>query len=456
MIMNFARLKNRTRKTGFFIPVTIYFFVFAIFILAAWNWLTKKPIQTGSAYADIFQILLTVAGWFTIILIVISLLTVMVSFLFFVLQKRKNNISFKIQTDLAKSELNQKQIVRLYINPILKPLLGFIKIRLIYDDVYFSQKFSLIENRKLSLFNKTIEGNYNWPLPQIKEYRVQFAIIYFEDVFQFFSLAVKLPASNRFFTHPTATDIKEMKSMPRKTEETSTRIDEMRKVEGEYLNYKNFENNDDVRRIVWKIYAKNKELVVRMPEVMDPYASHMYLYVSFFSQFAVESNNIAQVPFLNYFKIITWSVYESLVKKGFDVRYIADQDVLPASIPDEKQSVRYMVSVSNWHTDKDLASFVKTKDASVIIISSFSDADQVQQMVEQFGNEITFVFVKLTDSLQKHNMLHLMQWLFIQKEKNDMDVYKTNWRFSTLRPAIIKNEKRIEAILEKYQDLIPN
>ena len=100
----------------------------------------------------------------------------------------------------------------------------------------------------------------------------------------------------------------------------------MRKVEGEFLNYKNFENNDDVRRIVWKIYAKNKELVVRIPEMMDPYASHVYLYASFFSSSISKAMRTVEDPFLNYYKVITWSVYQNLVKQGFEVRYIPDQD----------------------------------------------------------------------------------------------------------------------------------
>ena len=88
-------------------------------------------------------------------------------------------------------------------------------------------------------------------------------------------------------------------------------------MEGEYLNYKNFENNDDVSRIVWKIYAKNKELVVRIPEIMDPYASHVYLYASFFTSFNVAGSTPVEVPFLNYYKAMIWTLYQNLVKQGF-------------------------------------------------------------------------------------------------------------------------------------------
>lgn len=285
--MKLLLTKDKIRQAGFYIPFTVYFVVFAAAAAFAWNLLNNNEIQPDSSFADIFSLLLKVALWFTVAIIFIAFLSVLVSLLHFIYNKRKKGISFQISTDLTESELHEKQTVRLAISPVLKPLFGFIKLRLLYDQSHFSSKFSLLENSKRRFFSTSIEGTYHWPLPQIKEYHVENAILYFEDVFQFFSFAVSLPAKSRFFTHPTAKNVKDLSISPRKTEETNTRIEQLRKVEGEFLNYKNFENNDDVRRIVWKIYAKNKELVVRIPEIMDPYASHIYLYTSFFSHFKI-------------------------------------------------------------------------------------------------------------------------------------------------------------------------
>jgi hypothetical protein len=338
------------------------------------------------------------------------------------------------------------------INPILKPLFVFVKLRLLYDQNQYSDKFSLLENSSRKFFSTAIEGTYHWPLPEIKEYHVEKGLIYFEDFFQFFSIAVTLPASSHFFTQPTSKPLRELKVLPRKTEETNTRIEQIRKVEGEYLNYKNFENNDDVRRIVWKIYAKNKELVVRTPEVMDPYASHVYLYTSFFNHFNTAGNGAVEIPFLNYYKVITWSVYQNLVKQGFDVRYIPDQEVANNNMADEQQWVKYSISTSRWHKAKDLKSYVKTSDASVVLISSLSDADEVRDLLEHHGKDITFIFIRLTDSFKNQNVIDWVQWLFVQNTKDDINTYKRNWSLSPLRQRIKENEKRLEAIVEKYQE----
>ena len=450
--MSFLRIQATLKQAGFYIPITIYFVVFAIASLLAYKWLSINPIDSDTAFGNIFLLLLKVALWFGIIMLSIALVSVLISFIYFLYTKRKNGINFKINTDLKDSELHEKQTVRLHISPILKPLFGFIKLRLQYDQKHFSNKFSLLEINQRKFFKNEIDGTYHWTLPQIKEYHVEKAIIYFEDVFQFFSIAIDVPAKSNFFTHPTAKVVKDLKVAPRKTEETSTRIEELRKVEGEYLNYKNFENNDDVRRIVWKIYAKNKELVVRIPEIMDPYASHIYMFASFFSSFKIDDNSVAEVAFLNYYKVMAWTVYQNLVKKGFEVKYIPDQEAISHNTADAQQLVKYKISTSKWHYAQELKNYVKTKDASVVLVSSFSDAGEVQQLAEQHGKDITFIFVKLTDSLRRQNFIDWVQWLFIQNDKNDVDVYKRAWAVSGLRGKVIENENRLAEIMSKYTE----
>jgi hypothetical protein len=451
MSMNFSQTRDKIKRASFYIPFTVYFVVFSIAALISFRLLGNNEINAVSSYSDIFGLLLKVAFAFCAAIITVAFLSVLISYFYFIYQKRKDGIVFQVSTDLREGGQNQKQTVKLVIKPLFKPLFGFIKLRLLYDKKHFSEKFSLLENSKKKFFSTSIEGTYHWPLPEIKEYHVEKGLIYFEDFFQFFSVAVTLPTSSKFFTQPASKDLHDLTVLPRKTEETNTRIEQLRKVEGEYLNYKNFENNDDVRRIVWKIYAKNKELVVRMPEIMDPYASHVYLYASYFSHFNTEGHGAVEVPFLNYFKVVTWSVYQNLVKQGFEVRYVPDQEVAKNNLADEQQWVRYSISTSQWHRAKDLKSYVKTSDASVVIISSLSNADEVKDLIEVHGNDITFIFIKLTESFKNQNIVDWVQWLFVQNAKDDIDVYKRGWALSPLRQRIKDNEKRLEEIVAKYQ-----
>ncbi|TDH29308.1 hypothetical protein EXU57_04390 [Segetibacter sp. 3557_3] len=447
-------MKNQIRKSGFYIPFTLYFLLFLIAGFVAYKWLNSNLREDADAFSDIFRLLLTIALAFAGVLVVLALASVLISFFYFTWNRKKGNVVFKISADHKAGELQHKQTVRLFMKPVIKPLFGFIKLRLQYDQSYFSDKFSLLENSSRKFFNNTLEGTYHWPLPQIKEYHVQKAILYFEDVFQFFSIAVDLPANSHFFTQPSGRKMNDLNVAPRKTEETNTRIEELRKVEGEYLNYKNFEGNDDVRRIVWKIYAKNKELVVRIPEIMDPYASHIYLYATFFTTFNVNGNGAAEVPFLNYFKVFTWTVYQDLVKRGFDVRFIPDHEKQAPNVADEQQAVKYRISTSKWQTNNELRTYCKTSDASVVVIHSMSDPQQVQEILERHGRDISFVFVKLTDSLKSQNPLAWVQWLFVQHEKDDIEKYRIGWNISPLRARVRQNERVIEEIIGKYQNAV--
>jgi hypothetical protein len=438
----------------FFIPVTYYFFLFAVALAIANVWLSSRELIPGNSFTDIFKLLVKTGLWFLVAIIGLALLSVFISFIIFTWKKKRNNIIFSVSTTGITETENPVQKIHVTISPLLKPFLGFIKLRLQYDGKNYSDKFAIAEAKHGKLISFNYAGDYKWNLPRIKEYHVEKLILYFEDFFQFFSFTTALPVQNRFHTHPFSPAVQDFTISPRKTEDTTTRIEELKKVEGEYLHYKNFENNDDVRRIVWKIYAKNKDLVVRIPEILDPYASHAYMYVSFFNNFEIEGNTTAEIFFLNYYKSVTWAIYQKLLKEGFDVRYIADQKTPVHHFNEEQQAVQYTITTSNWQKEKDIKSFADIKDASVIVLSSLCNAEDAEALFHNRAGSTVFVLVRLSKSLHSSYLVSLLQWLFIQQEKNDMEVYKTNWRLSLLRPKVLQNEKKLEAVFAKHDKVL--
>jgi hypothetical protein len=444
-------LKKRVKKFGFFIPFTLYFFGFAVVAVLAWRWLAGKTLEPGTAYADIFTLLLKIALAFVAISISIAFLSVLISWLYFYLKNRKQQVHFKIETGDEERKLSERQEVKISLSPVLRPFLGFTRIRLKYDSEHYSAKFSLVEKKKRGFFSSAIDGVYYWELPQIKEYHVSSAIIYFEDFFQFFSLAVNVTAENRFFTRPENKELGKINAFPRKTEETTTRIEEIKRVEGEHINYKHFEANDDVRRIVWKIYAKNKELVVRMPEIMDPYASHIYLYASFYSAFDITGNAVIEKPFLNHYKSVVWTIYRQLAEQGFEVRFVPDQQKPQQHFTNNLQEVKHTISTAKWQKEKNLDIYVKPNEAAVLVVSSLADAERLSDIAEAHGNEIIIILVKLSDSLSKQNFANWVEWVFVQQEKDEREMYKTSWSLSWLRPKIKANEKNIEQTLKRFE-----
>jgi hypothetical protein len=434
----------------FFIPITYYFFLFAVALAIANSWLSSQELIPDNSFTDIFKLLVKTGIWFLVAIIGLALLSVFISFIIFTWKKKRNNITFSVSTTGISGTENPVQKIHVSIAPILKPFLGFIKLRLQYDGKNFSDKFALAEAKHNKLISFSYAGDYRWDLPQIKEYHIERLVLYFEDFFQFFSFTITLPAHDRFHTHPFSPSIEDFIVSPRKTEDTTTRIEELKKVEGEYLHYKNFEDNDDVRRIVWKIYAKNKDLVVRIPEILDPYASHAYMYVSFFNNFEIEGNATSEVFFLNYYKSVVWAIYQKLGKEGFDVKYVADQRTPLHHFNEEQQAVQYTITTSDWQKERDIKSFADMKDASVIVLSSLCNARDLEALFNNRAGNTVFILVRLSKSLHRSYLVNLLQWLFIQQEKNDVEVYKTNWRLSLLRPKILQNEKRLEAVFAKH------
>ena len=164
----------------------------------------------------------------------------------------------------------------------------------------------------------------------------------------------------------------------------------------------------------------------------------------------MDLGEVIDIPFLNYYKTFIWSVYRQLVQQGFEVRYLPDQLLPSANTSDAQQSVRHSISISNWQADKDLRSYVNTKDAAMVVVSSLSDAEQVRQFAEQWGNDISFVFVKLTDSLGNQQLGDWLQWLFIKNEHDTVTEYKRKWNFSLLRAKLVENEKKLKAVLQHF------
>ncbi len=446
-----SRNSQPVRRFSFYLPFTWYFVVFAVCCLAGYFWIKTFPKLPDTAYADIFPLLLNIAFWFLLIFLSVSFLSVLFSFTYFFVKKKKGLVQFLVEAKTTNNDnTKSKQEVYVKVKPLIKPLLGFVKLRLQYDEQHVSKKFSLVEQIAGKLIATAIEGTYNWQLPAIKEYRIEKAIVYFEDFFQFFSFALPVATNNRFYTSPQDSVTKTITTFPRKTQDTNTRIEEIKRVEGEHINYKHFEGNDDVRRIVWKIYAKNKELVVRIPEVLDPYASHVYLYASFYSSFGKDVGEVINIPFLNYYKTFIWSVYRQLIQQGFEVRYLPDQTLPAINTNDAQQSVKHSISISRWQTDKDLKNYVNSKDAAMVIVSSLSDVEQVRQLAEQWGNDISFVFIALTNSLGNQQLGDWLQWLFIKNEQNTVTEYKRNWNFTLLRSKIVENEKKLKAVLQQF------
>lgn len=391
--------------------------------------------------------------WFIIALILASIISTIASWLYYLwlYNKRRTGLELNFTTQTINGRKN-----KLYMDASLKgakrPLLGFVKGRLFYDDHEMTDKFSLLSNKRKekSIWPVAIAGRSRLELPDIKEYQLKGGFVYFHDMLHLFSLAVHQPVTGQFHQSPVLNKKEDKEVAPRKTETTDIRIDQLRRVEGEYLNYKDFESGDDVRRIVWKVYAKNRELVVRIPERFEPFASHLYFYASFYAPMKAQWLGEGYLKeMLNYYKNNVWTVYDTLAAKEWAMRYIPDQQFnLPEHLGDAERTAR-IISNSGWHKDKNLREYFNTKQGTVLCVSSLTDIKELEEILEECNESTVIYFVKLS-----HTFRHFVAWnwlkrIIFQPPQDRLNKLRTTWIFSPTRMRVLKREKEIEVLLKK-------
>ena len=289
-------------------------------------------------------------------------------------------------------------------------------------------------------------------LPDIKEYELKGGFVYFQDMLHLFSLAAEQPVSGHFYQPPVLTNESDAAVFPKKTETMDVRIEQLRRVEGEPLNYKDFESGDDVRRIVWKVYAKNRELVVRMPEMFEPYASHLYFYASFFASVKAQWMSEGYMKeMLNYYKNNIWTVYDTLSGKEWEMRFMPDQSFnIPEQLTDSERAAR-IISNSVWHKDTPLQQYFNPKSGTVLCVSSLTDPEELKNMLDRCDAATVVYFVKLSNVFKHFVPLNWLLRLIFRSPDDRLSKLRTRWTFSPMRLHIQKREKEIAEILAKSQ-----
>lgn len=447
--MKWSNLIKRLRYYFQYFPFTLNAVMLGLAL-----WICYKLIKPGdvvkeeelSSFSPLILLMGKTALWFILVLIGFSMLTTFLCWLLFFWQQRKNN--YQLEFTFKPSNQNKGLWLETLIKKARRPFLGFIKGRLFYDSYKMTDKFILASNKKNpgKFWREGVAGKNILELPDIKEYAIEGGFIYFEDMLQLFSFPVRQKVKGHFYQAPENISLEEKKSFPRKTEQTDVRIDQLRRVEGEYLNYKDFENGDDVRRVVWKVYAKNRELVVRVPEIFDPYASHIYFYASFHSGLK-QNNNDFSSEMLNYYKNRVWSIFETLAKKEFEVKYIPDQAL---NIPEQSnisEYVRRVISNSYWHNDKGLIDYFEPRYGSVLCISSLNDPQELKDMLERCSADIVVYYVKLSNTFRSFLPWAWLKRIFLLAPDDRLKRIRNRWLITPQRFQVIKREKEIEKIL---------
>ena len=455
--MNQKQIKWKLRYYWQYFPFTLNTVLCALIIFAA-RWLLYKPTVKGEDPSSLMPFIILMGKMvfgFLAGLLLLSVLSTFFSYFYFLWLKGKKGYKLQVEftTETTAGKKN-KLFLNARLEGAIRPILGFVTARLYYDDHLMTDRFGLLSNKRKekSLMRTAITGKSLFSLPDIKEYEIKGGFVYFQDMLHLFKLTVAQPMGGHFYQPPVLTNGDDADVFPKKTESMDVRIEQMRRVEGEPLNYKDFESGDDVRRIVWKVYARSRELVVRVPEIFEPYASHLYFYASFHAP--VKAQWLAEGylrEMLNYYKNNAWTVYDTLSKKEWEMRFVPDQAFnIPEQLSDDERCAR-IISNSDWQRDTPLQQYFNAKSGTVLCISSLTDPQELQNVLDKCNASTVVYFVKLSNTFRHFVPLTWIARLILRPPQDRLSRLRARWTFSPIRIQVQKREKEIENILQHSQ-----
>lgn len=449
--MNTVSLSSLIKSSSYWSKLTGIRWPLVLSLLIFWLaalWLKDEYQSDDSNLWLVMKLFLLFLQYAIIGIFAISLFTAVSTWAYFLILLRNKRITLQAKFgDGQKAEAGWVSLSVMMTGPALRPLLGTIQARLIFAGKRISERIILDANvfQPKELWRHSIRGSGQTLLHDRGIYDVEKILISFCDMLGLLSLPCRIPFSQQLYTLPQPLTEKNVKAQPHSTEEQKYRIEVPKRVEGEYVNYKEFETGDNIQRIVWKIYAKSGQLVVRIPEIKDPYASHLYLYVSFFHGFHL-NQGVFETELLNVYKDLVRNLFEAVQKNGYDVRIPQDQEVPKLSGLGDRKIELFQITAASWQDKNAPSSYVKPNKAAFVCLSSLTPANEVELIAKNLPSAIPMVIVKLSTAIASPFHLKIKD-IFFKPEKKPSDSLRQPWLFSSLRKNLIQNESEIERAL---------
>ncbi|CAN5472527.1 hypothetical protein BH09BAC3_BH09BAC3_34240 [soil metagenome] len=412
-------------------------------------WLKANYGQDDSNLWIVMRQFLLIIQWAIIGLFSMSLFTAVITWAFFIYKIRQKQVGVQVQFGNGqRAEAGFVKLIITLTGPVIRPLLGTIRARLIFTEKKLSDIVILDTDvfKKRGLIRLAVCGSGKTLLHDRGIYDVEKVHILFCDMFSLVALPCSVPFSQQLFTLPVQQNPINVSAHPNSTEEQKYRIEIPKRVEGEYISYKEFESGDNIRRIVWKIYAKSGQLVVRVPETKDPYASHLYFYASFYEGVDLRQG-VFDTELLNVFKDKVRNLYEALQKNGYDVRIPQDQEIPKLSGMSDKKNELFQITAASWQKENPPASYVTVGKAAFVCLSSLTPVGEIETLLRNLPMNVPLVVVKMSDAIPSPFQISLKD-IFFRPEKHPVDNLRKPWFLSSLRQRIHKNEVAIDRMLK--------
>lgn len=446
-------LSGLLRKASFWTQQAGVRWTLFLSLAAFWflmSWLRNEYGQEDSTLWLVIRLFALLVQWTLIGIVTLSVGSALATWFHFRTQANRRSIALDVRFgDGQKAEAGWVDIGVALQGRFFRPLFGTIQAQLVFADAQLSKPVLLDQDlaRARQWWRSGIRGEGRTWLHDRGIHDVEHVLISFVDMLSLVSLPITLDAVKQVYTLPKPHAPQTISAQPQSTEEQKHRIDVPKRVEGEYVNYKEFETGDNIQRIVWKIYAKSGQLVVRIPEIKDPYASHLYFYVSYFNGLRQEQGAFER-EMLNVYKDYVRNLFEALAKNGYDVRIPPDQEVPHLAGVGEKKRELFQITAANWQGTQPPTTFVSPGKAAFVCLPSLAPSADVAALLKRLPDSVPVVVVKLSEAIPSPFRFQLKD-IFFAPEPQPADALSKPWLISRLRRDLLHNEKELETLLRQ-------
>jgi hypothetical protein len=393
----------------------------------------KHANEAVSYTNDVLQLGGRIALVFLLFLPSVSLLTLMGAFFFIVIKRNTINVSW--HTD------------RVVVNRLVQPLLGFVRVHLLNDKIVCSESLLLLPDTStgLGFLYGSMASASLQITDRVRAETLDGIVLHFEDPFRFFSFSFFKSVALEHLQLPSAkpenADWFVTKHPDRETEKTA----HAQRRSGDWLHLKSFESGDDVRRIVWALYARHKTLMVRRQDEDHPYGDTLKVYVSFNVFKELEQYAHLFIYTETNYKQRLFALVSGLLNAGILIDWRTEK------IPWEKTiSVNFLaneITRAVWYTDSAISFEPDLSAPSIVFISSFEEVAHLETLAKRWPDTL-FVLIGLLDPLFQRTWRSRIQALWFKPNNTAHTSIFISWWRHPLKRYVLNNEQRLKKVMQ--------
>lgn len=426
------------------LPTTQRFRFYAMYWPLQWSFGGVLLIALGIYYflqqhvgdknytGDVLLLAGKIVGGVALLLLAFSLCMLLFALLFFIGNQKKVHAFW-----------NKKQLV---VEGLVQPLLGFVRVHLLHQFQQSSEMLLLMphSNAGVFFFKGSMASSPLSPSDVVRAESIDGMMIHFEDPFRFFSVSFYIPIQLERLRLPDAEAASSSWLTLLHPDRAEQHTQTVQRRPGDWFRLKTFESGDDVRRVVWRLYAKHHELMVRQQDDQHPYGDALRVITLFDSKWNLGAHPALSMYLETRYKQKVFALLCGLLNEGatIDWRTLSTDWVNHISI----ERLGEALSRGTWETSEMLTPPNSTPIPSLVFLSSIADVFTLEKLAKQWPNTL-FVLIDVFDTMHHRSWRKRLNALFVKPHSMGATTLLDRWWRHPMRGRMLKNRKQLQQAL---------